>query len=265
MTYSYSQLSQYLTCPRKYRYRYLDGWVEKDSRANMLFGRAFEKALAALLTHDDAGSVLFQEWARWKSERLVFGAYDNWDKMLQQGIELLERFASDERVVVKDPARNLQVKFFKQIDCQRDFVGYIDAVGELDGTRCLIDWKTTSACLPTEPQGLTGLDPQLVCYSWLTGISPLAFVVFVRKKLPEIQYLKAEITDRQRVDFERLLFSTVERIEAAHFPQHSGIRFPQNACVACPYLGLCLDLPHFTEQKLSRGGADLAWIDELVS
>ena len=45
MTYSYTQISQYLTCPRRYRYRYLDGWKEKDNRAAMLFGRAFEQAL----------------------------------------------------------------------------------------------------------------------------------------------------------------------------------------------------------------------------
>ena len=30
MTYSYTQISQYLTCPRRYRHRYLDGWKEKD-------------------------------------------------------------------------------------------------------------------------------------------------------------------------------------------------------------------------------------------
>ena len=30
MIYSYTQISQYLTCPRRYRYRYLDGWQEKD-------------------------------------------------------------------------------------------------------------------------------------------------------------------------------------------------------------------------------------------
>ena len=42
MTYSYTQISQYLTCPRRYRHRYLDGWREKDTRAAMLFGRAFE-------------------------------------------------------------------------------------------------------------------------------------------------------------------------------------------------------------------------------
>jgi hypothetical protein len=45
MTYSYTQISQYLTCPRRYRHRYLDGWQEKDTRAAMLFGRAFEQAL----------------------------------------------------------------------------------------------------------------------------------------------------------------------------------------------------------------------------
>jgi hypothetical protein len=39
MTYSYTQISQYLTCPRRYRHRYLDGWKEKDTRAVMLFGR----------------------------------------------------------------------------------------------------------------------------------------------------------------------------------------------------------------------------------
>ena len=47
MTYSYTQISQYLTCPRRYRHRYLDGWKEKDTRAAMLFGRAFEQALGA--------------------------------------------------------------------------------------------------------------------------------------------------------------------------------------------------------------------------
>jgi len=43
MTYSYTQISQYLSCPRRYRHRYLDGWQEKDTRAAMLFGRAFDR------------------------------------------------------------------------------------------------------------------------------------------------------------------------------------------------------------------------------
>jgi hypothetical protein len=45
--YSYTQISQYLSCPRRYRYRYLDGGREKDTRATIVFGRAFEQALSA--------------------------------------------------------------------------------------------------------------------------------------------------------------------------------------------------------------------------
>ena len=63
MTYSFTQISQYLSCPRRYRYRYLDGWRENDTRTAMLFGRAFEEALAANFRRDDAGAVLFREWA----------------------------------------------------------------------------------------------------------------------------------------------------------------------------------------------------------
>ena len=47
MTYSFTQISQYLRCPRQYRYRYLDGWREKEDKASMMFGRCFENALSA--------------------------------------------------------------------------------------------------------------------------------------------------------------------------------------------------------------------------
>ena len=59
MIYSYTQISQYLACPRSYRHRYLDGWREKDTRANLLFGRVFEKALAALSLRHDTPAFLF--------------------------------------------------------------------------------------------------------------------------------------------------------------------------------------------------------------
>jgi hypothetical protein len=68
MTYSYTQISQYLTCPRRYRHRYLDGWKEKDTRAAMLFGRAFEQALGAYFRREDPGAVLFSEWSAYQAK-----------------------------------------------------------------------------------------------------------------------------------------------------------------------------------------------------
>src|SRR5438876_1207394 len=98
MIYSYTQISQYLTCPRRYRHRYLDGWQEKDTRAAMLFGRAFERALAAYFLHEDAPAVLFREWTACQNQGLQYSKGDTWDRMLQQGIQLLERFSQDDRI-----------------------------------------------------------------------------------------------------------------------------------------------------------------------
>ena len=63
--------------------------------------------------------------------------------------------------------------------------------------------------------GLLALDPQLVCYSWMTGISEVAQVVFVRKRLVEVQYLRTTITDEQQHEFGQLVEDTIGRIESA--------------------------------------------------
>jgi hypothetical protein len=134
----------------------------------------------------------------------------------------------------------------------------------VDATRCVIDWKTAAARYPDQPEGLLALDPQLACYSWLSGESEVAFVVFVRKRLPEIQYLRSSISDQQRREFGQLVEDAVSQIEAAQFLPRSGIRFPQNGCTSCSYLGLCLQNQPLVDSKLERrSGGDFGWLDEL--
>ena len=160
----------------------------------------------------------------------------------------------------------MQIKFSKPLAGQNDFVAYVDAIGDLDGTRCLLEWKTTASRYSEEPAGLLALDPQLVCYSWVTGIPDVAQVVFVRKRLVEIQYFRTAISDEQREEFGHLVKDSIRRIEAAEFLPHSGIRFPQNPCTSCPYIGLCLGRQDLTEAALVRrpGAEDLGWLDELA-
>jgi hypothetical protein len=157
------------------------------------------------------------------------------------------------------------VKLLRTLAGNNEFVSYIDALGTLDGKECLIDWKTTTSRYTEVPQGLLTLDPQLICYSWISGISDVAFVVFVRKQQPEIQYLKASISEEQRREFGRLVETTVGQVETGQFPGHSGIRFPQNGCVSCSHLGLCLNDQQLIDVNLIRkpGASDLDWLDEL--
>ena len=263
MTFSYSQISHFLRCPRSYRFRYLDGWREKESRAALCFGRCFEKALAAFFQREDAGAVWFKEWGAYRDVPLEYSHGDDWERLLRQGIALLEQFARDHRIRIRQPQRNLQKKLVRSLGNGHEFVAYVDAIGQLDGTRRLLEWKTTSARYPEEPQGLTSLDLQLTCYSWITGISDVAIVAFVRKRVPEIQYLMTSITEEQRQEFGQLVDATVSQIEAAQFLPRPGIRFPQNGCVSCPHLGLCLGNESMVRANLIRqpGASDLDWLD----
>ena len=160
MTYSYTQISQYLTCPRRYRHRYLDGWQEKDTRAAMLFGRAFERALTAYFLREDAAAALFREWSVCQEPRLTVlrtvtpgtgccsKASSSWTGSART---TAFAFASRDETCRSSSRGTVSEK--------NDFVAYVDAIGKLDGTRCLLEWKTTSSRYPEEPDGLLALDP----------------------------------------------------------------------------------------------------------
>jgi len=99
----------------------------------------------------------------------------------------------------------------------------------------------------------------------MTGISEVAQVVFVRKRQVEVQYLHTTISDAQREEYGRLVEDTIRRIESAQFLPHSGIRFPQNPCSRCPYVGLCLGKQEMADANLVRrpGAKDFGCLDEL--
>src|SRR5467141_5385652 len=137
MVYSYTQISQYLRCPRSYRYRYLDGWREKETRAAMAFGRCFENALGPYFREEDCSAVLFKEWEGYRDAPFEYKKGETWDRLVHQGVHLLQRFAQDDRVRVHDPRKDLQIKFLQKLTGSSEFVAYLDAIGEIDGVRCL--------------------------------------------------------------------------------------------------------------------------------
>jgi len=80
-----------------------------------------------------------------------------------------------------------------------------------------------------------------------------------------IQFLTetGHITDERRQEFGELVENTIQQIEAGNFLPHSGIRFPQNPCTTCPYVGLCLGQQELVATLIRKPGDDLGWLDEL--
>jgi len=89
----------------------------------------------------------------------------------------------------------------------------------------------------------------------------------VRKRVPEIQYLLASITDEQRREFGQLVDATVGQIENAQFLPRPGIRFPQTGVSPASTSAYALANQPLVETKLIRqpGASDLDWLDCLTT
>lgn len=108
---------------------------------------------------------------------ITYGAGESWQQMLRQGEELLQQFVAEGRVHIAQPQASLQRKLMRRLDTSNEFIGYVDAIGTTDRQPCLIDWKSSGSAYPAQPNGIVALNPQLVCYSWLTGIAGVALVL----------------------------------------------------------------------------------------
>jgi hypothetical protein len=123
---------------------------------------------------------------------------------------------------------------------------------QVDGIHCLIEWKTSTQAYPESLLRVFELDPQLVCYSWAAQKQEVCLINFVRKKQPEIQYLHARIRQRQWKALEQTIGLLASEMEGGYFYPRSGIRYPNNQCLNCAYLGLCLRKRALVGEKLVK-------------
>ena len=215
MIYSYTQISQYLRCPRSYRYRYLDGWREKDTRAAMVFGRCFEKALGAYFCGEDscrcssrngAPSAILRLNTRRESPGIAWSIRES----------ICSKFAQDDRVHIPQPQEESAGQDVLEPSRGNEFVSYIDAIGELDGQRCLIDWKTTTSRYPEEPDGIADARPaadllfldqrNFRCGCWSSSCESISL---------RFNTSRPSISEEQRREFGRLVETTIARSKQA--------------------------------------------------
>ena len=59
--------------------------------------------------------MLFREWAACQNQELQYSNGDTWDRMSQQGIQRLDRFSQESRIGIRQPRKNLQIKFARRL------------------------------------------------------------------------------------------------------------------------------------------------------
>ena len=102
-------------------------------RLGLTGGIASGKSAVAAMLRDMGFSVLDA------ADHLEYKKGESWDRVIHQGVHLLQKFVQDDRVRVHHPESNLQVKLAQKLPNDNEFVAYIDALGELDGHPYLIE------------------------------------------------------------------------------------------------------------------------------
>lgn len=186
---SSSSLDVFRTCRRKFKLSRIEGWKTKGNKASLAFGTCVESAVQFYhsngLKPGDCTDEFQRLWAKWIDQELVYTNLENsWKSLNTIGSELTRLY----EIILPDlPIRNprWQLEFRKNIFPNTEygdleFLGYVDLLSTLeDGTRTIVDIKTAKSELPVAP-GMMALDGQLRKYAWVSGITNVALLNFVK-------------------------------------------------------------------------------------
>ena len=165
------------------------------------------------------------------------------------------------------PKQNLQIKMVRALPGGHEFVAYLDAIGELDGNHASSTGRRPPAGIRRNRRACCRSIRSSSAIPGSAGFQNVALVVFVRKhhagnSIPQGIHHRGATPGIRPTWSKRPL----SRSKPGEFPAHSGIRFPQNGCMSCAHLGLCLNNQQLIDANLIRiaGASDLDWLDELM-
>lgn len=182
-------------CPRKYFLTMIEGWRKKDESVHLIFGSHFHKALERFDLFKAQGAddeeaidasinLLLQETFGWVSNH----PNKNRDTLLRSVIWYWEQYPKDIAKTVLlgngKPAVELSFRFDTGIPCTSDvdymLSGHMDRLVDFDGTRYVMDRKTTGGSLSSYYFNQYNPDNQMTLYSLASKIvydMPVAGVI----------------------------------------------------------------------------------------
>lgn len=231
---SHSRLSRYLLCPEQYRLYYVEGLRPKHPSAAMAFGQVVHGALAALFqNHDDPVQVFLDAWKEVKEAGLSYAQRESWGSLNDTGEKLLQKFLDEElpkieRIHAVEESFRLDVT---SLDVP--VVGIIDLVADIEGTRTVVDFKTSgSSYAEHEAQ----MSDQLTAYQLAEPLAEqAALCVLVKTKTPKIEWHVAMRSSEQLQEFLAKAAHIGREITAGRFYKRPGMW-----CKWCDYLPVCL-------------------------
>lgn len=242
--WSYSAMQCYISCPLKYRFRYLDNAPVERTAAALPFGRAFHVALSerarngAAISADDVktyfADALSMELKT--AENLTYKQGDNADTLIKTGTlmldQMLQYWQDDYSVVSVAEAFTVSVP-----GIEVPLIGEFDMVVHDGQDPCIVDWKTSSVRWAADK---ADKDLQATTFSYafrqIHDVLPLfRFDVITKTREPSVESHYTMRSDDALIRFEWLLNSMNRAVASGNFiPNETSF-----SCNDCPYRGRC--------------------------
>lgn len=176
-SWSYSAYSTAAQCPQKYKYLFIDKLKAETESGDMTFGSALHSALNADLTGQDGSAVFELFWSSYKDKPLEYGRY-KWADLAKLGTKFLQTFRTKYAPRIK--LEFAETRLYGEYRGTK-LEGTPDCLATFDGTRTLIDFKTSGQNYSAD-KGTIALQLYLYAYLLIQNghgpIDKLAYFVF---------------------------------------------------------------------------------------
>ncbi len=193
----------------------------------------------------DSVSTFKQEWQALREIEFRYSRKDSWQSLSEKGERLLQKSCRDE---VQKISKIISVEAVFELGLSNlgfSFIGIIDLVGEVNGKRTVVEFKT--AVTDFEDHEVALLD-QLTPYQLAEpDVEQVAVSVFVKSKEPRIEWHTTQRKSEQVVEFLEKAEILSRQIEQQNFYKR-----PSKWCRQCEFLPVCVDDTKKAQQTLIR-------------
>jgi putative RecB family exonuclease len=250
---SVSSITTYLKCPRQWEHRYLLATPPAHVPGVLAFGKAIHAALALFYgklrrcmeepTVEELGQMFSDRWGQELAGDIpvLLDDGDTAGNLKDKALEMLRAFVDKAhrpvRVLGVEESFSVELHYPTSGHSLPLFVGWLDAVVEVEGGRLLILEHKTAARRYSESK--LAHDLQATGYSLAAQLmgtpADVAFQVLSKTKSPTLDLHLVKRNVQDHLDFLQTVAGVLRAVEAGAF-------YPVRDwwCRGCPYAGPCL-------------------------
>ncbi len=244
---SVSQINQYLMCPLKYRFHYLDRLPKPFKAAELAFGSAIHAAIEWYHKHRlingagpgwaDVARIFEADLKAQALDAIRYKKGENLDSLIEKGKSVLACYLKEYREVgvqaVEMPFRVPLVDLDTGEALPLPLDGYIDLV-EAEDT--VVELKTAAKVFsPIEVVQHLQLSAYAYAFGWLYKRTPsLRIDILTKTKEPALHSFSVGRDEKSLVRFFHIAKSVLSAIEQGHFYPNEGWQ-----CQGCEYFEPC--------------------------